>query len=350
MMRRLTVLLAIVLLGSGLSACGGRGGTHVTAEFRDSAGLFVGNDVGVLGVKVGKVVKIDPAGPLVKVTLDIDPDIKIPADAGAVIVSRSVATDRYVELTPVYDSGPTMRAGTIIPLTHTRNPVEFDDLLHSINELTDSVAGPDGKSSALGDVLSVGAQVLDGNGKRIAQTVTDLAGALESVNGGSGDAEDIIKNLDTLTHALATNDKTVRDFSDNVADATQMLDDEHVSMQQTFDALSAMLKKVAAFAREHRAEIGSQLDEITSLSRKLLTHQQQLGETLETIPLMMQNVERSVGSDDRLTMKIRPGDLLPGATAAQALCNEFPAGVCDQVDFKSIPLFGILNLLAGVEK
>ena len=34
----------------------------ISADFSDSAGLFVGNDVGVRGVKIGRVTKIEPKG------------------------------------------------------------------------------------------------------------------------------------------------------------------------------------------------------------------------------------------------------------------------------------------------
>ena len=350
MIKRLASLLALVLLVSGLSSCGTGGGMTVTAQFRDAAGLFVGNDVGVLGVKVGTVKKIDPAGKIVNVTLQIDSGVRIPSNAGAVIVSRSVATDRYVELTPVYDSGAAMAPGTTIAIAKTRTPIEFDQLLGSIDELTSTVAGPDPKSSAFSDVITVLAGTLRGNGPRIAQTVKDLNSALEAVDGGSGDAAEILGNLDTLTKALATNDKAVRDFSDNVTDATTMLNDEHVLLGQTFDALAAMLKKVAAFSKEHRAEIGSQIDDITSISKTLLKHQGEFAETLETMPLLLQNVQKAVDSDGRLTFKVRPGDLIPGKVAAGEMCDELPSGLCDQLDLQNSSLFDILNLLTGVKK
>lgn len=349
MNRRAVVPVFVAVLGLVMSACGGSGGaTTVTAQFRDAAGLFVGNDVGVLGVRVGKVIRIEPVGRLVDVSLEIDPGVKVPADAGAVIVSRSVATDRYVELTPVYDGGRTLRSGATIAASRTRNPVEFDQVLATVDELAAAVAGPDGKASALQDLVAVGSDVLEGNGKRIARTVKDLGAALDAFNGGSADAAAVLDNLDELTSTLAANDRTVRAFADQATEATDLLDDDHVLLEQTFDALSAMLRKVAAFVREHRAEIGSQLDDITTLSRTLLTHQEQLSELVETMPLMMQNIDRAVDDDNRLTMKLRPTELVPGAIAAKALCGELPDRVCDGVDFSSITLFSILDRLSGV--
>jgi phospholipid/cholesterol/gamma-HCH transport system substrate-binding protein len=109
------VSLALAMaLAFGLSGCSPLLGDKmkVTALMADSAGLFVGNDVGILGVPVGTVTSIKPEGTHVRVTMSVDSDHPIPADAGAVVVARSVATDRYVELTPVYHSvrrWPTVR-------------------------------------------------------------------------------------------------------------------------------------------------------------------------------------------------------------------------------------------------
>ena len=108
----LSVVLMLTASCSSLPFSGGK--MEVTAYFEDSAGLFVGNDVGILGVTVGKITSIEPDGDQVKVTMEVDDDYDVPADAGAVVVARSVATDRYVELTPVYRKGPKMEDGAEI--------------------------------------------------------------------------------------------------------------------------------------------------------------------------------------------------------------------------------------------
>src|SRR5689334_12832883 len=112
-MRRILSVLVVVTVLFGVGGCapsfGGK--MKITALMKDSAGLFVGNDVGILGVPVGTVTAIKPDGDHVRVTMEIDKDQAVPADAGAVVVARSVATDRYVELTPVYHSGPRMKGG-----------------------------------------------------------------------------------------------------------------------------------------------------------------------------------------------------------------------------------------------
>jgi len=105
-------------------------------QFQDAVGLFVGNDVAVLGLKVGSVTAIRAEGTHVLVDMSIDPGVKLPANVGAVTMSPSVVTDRRVELTPVFRGGPTMRDGDLIPMDRTHVPVEIDRLFTAADRLT----------------------------------------------------------------------------------------------------------------------------------------------------------------------------------------------------------------------
>ena len=348
MHRPVAVVLAVVATLAMLTGCGGSGATTVTAQFSDSAGLFEGNDVGVLGVRVGEVMSITPRGDHVDVALRIDPGVKIPADAGAVVVSRSVATDRYVELTPVYDSGPVLTSGTVLEQSRTRSPVEFDELQASLQRITKELSGPDGKATPVNDILDVSAKTLDGNGQAIADGLHDLAEALDATNAASGDAVGTVKNLDTLTAALADNDRLVRRFTGEIAEATDMLDDEHESLEKTFDALAAMVRAVTKFSRDHRADIGDQVDDITAIVRSLVDNRAQLAKMIEHLPLMAQNVGGAIDDKGRLNFRTRPGDLLPGDAAFKILCSELPEGSCDGFKAGATSLFHLLELFAGV--
>ncbi len=346
--RLITALIAAAVPLGLVSACAGSSGTTVTAQFQDAAGLFAGNDVGVLGVRVGEVTEITPRGKYVDVQLQIDDGVKIPADAAAVVVSRSVATDRYVELTPVYDSGAVLSSGAVIGPDRTRSPVEFDALLSSLRRISDDLAGPDRDAKPVNDLLEVLSKNLDGNGATMAKGLHDLATTLEDTNAASGDIEGNLKNLDVLTAALADNDALVRRFTRDVADATEMLDDEHESVEATFDALSAMVREVTKFARKHRQDISTQIDDMTAVVKAMVENRRRLSQLVETFPLMLQNVDRAIDDKDRLNFLTRPADLLPGTAAFQVLCSNFPPGTCDGLEAGAATLFDLLARLAGV--
>ena len=85
----------------------------ITAYFPTATAIYPGDEVRVSGVKVGTIDSIKPEGTQTKMTLKVDRDVPIPADAKAVIVAQNLVAARYVQLTPAYRSGdgPTMGDG-----------------------------------------------------------------------------------------------------------------------------------------------------------------------------------------------------------------------------------------------
>ncbi|HEX7716497.1 MAG TPA: MCE family protein, partial [Marmoricola sp.] len=241
--RKQTVLRLLVVLATlvGLSGCTPvLGGTMtVTALMADSAGLFVGNDVGVLGVPVGKVTSIKPEGTHVRVTMSIDSDQPVPADAGAVVVARSVATDRYVELTPVYHSGPRMKDGAVIPEPQTRTPVDFDEVLEALDTFTSGIAGSKGTSDAIANILREGSRAVDGKGELFNEAITSLGGAVNSISGQREDIAGTVKALDTLTSTIESNQQLTEDFVHQVSRASRLLADERTNFRSALRSLSS---------------------------------------------------------------------------------------------------------------
>ncbi len=99
------IIVALVVAGAIVMFSGDGGDKTLTAYFPRTVSLYEGSDVRVLGVAVGKIESVTPEGTRVKVVVKYDGDIKVPADAQAVIISPSIVGDRYVQLTPVYDGG-----------------------------------------------------------------------------------------------------------------------------------------------------------------------------------------------------------------------------------------------------
>jgi phospholipid/cholesterol/gamma-HCH transport system substrate-binding protein len=132
----------------------GRNGTRITAYFDKTVGVYSGSEVKVLGIGVGKIDSVTPQGDRVRVEMTVEDGIEIPANVEAVVVAPSLVSDRYVQLTPAYESGPLMKSGTVIPLDRTATPVELDDLTASVNDLATAL-GPNGanKNGAVSNVL-----------------------------------------------------------------------------------------------------------------------------------------------------------------------------------------------------
>ena len=91
----------------------------VVAYFPDTLALDTGDRVQIMGVKVGSIDAIEPAGDKMKVTFHYDSKFKVPANATASILNPSLVASRDIQLSPPYTGGPVMasrrrRGGLII--------------------------------------------------------------------------------------------------------------------------------------------------------------------------------------------------------------------------------------------
>jgi phospholipid/cholesterol/gamma-HCH transport system substrate-binding protein len=80
---------------------GGRGGRALEAVFDEVGGLSPGAPVVVGGVKIGKVkgIRLDP-DLRARVVLDVDPEVPLPRDTSASILTTGVLGDQYIALEP----------------------------------------------------------------------------------------------------------------------------------------------------------------------------------------------------------------------------------------------------------
>lgn len=322
--------LAALLATAGCSPLGG-GDLEVTVVLDDSAGLFVGNEVGILGVPVGSITAIEPHGKVVHARVELDPGTDVPASAGAVVVSRSVATDRYLELTPAFGDGPRLQDGDRIPLARTRTPVEFDEVLASLDQFSDGLLGEQGDAAALEELLGSGADVLRGRGAELNETVRDLAVAAAGISGHRGDIAGTVRNLDGLTATLADNSDLVDAFIESITAATDLFADEREAFGRSLRALSRALESVAGFVEDNRDLLRAGVPRLTTVLDRILERTDELEETLEVLPLALDNIGRAIGDNDRLDVKIPLTDLSPSHEVTDFVCARLPNDLCQHL-------------------
>jgi virulence factor Mce-like protein len=268
----------------------GQSGTKITAYFAKTVGVYSGSEVKVLGVGVGRITSVTPQGDRVRVEMTVDDGVEIPANAEAVVVAPSLVSDRYVQLTPAYESGPLMKSGTVIPLDRTATPVELDDLTASVNELATAL-GPGGanKDGALSNVLDTAAANLAGNGELFNQTIQQLSQASATLADSRGDLFTTVDNLSTFTATLAESDAQVRDFNDKLADVSGYLADDRDELGTALNSLGVALTDVQAFIANNKDLISSNVDKLTGVTQALVDQRAAIAEILDVAPLAMSN-------------------------------------------------------------
>ncbi len=209
---------------------------RISADFENVAGLYAGNDVAILGVPVGRVDTVTARGSYVEVTMSIDKDVKVPADAIAALVSPQLITNRHVELAPAYEgTGPVLADGAHIPLEHTRTPVELDRILENFDQLGRALKGDNESGPMASRVLF---PLLDGNGDKLRETLDAMSSAFEVSLANGDQISNTIVKLNEITQIIAENDQTVRDFSGRLTEMVQLMGDQAPGLQAVLTQLN----------------------------------------------------------------------------------------------------------------
>lgn len=324
----------------------------VTADFGYVNGIFAGSTVTVLGVPVGTVTEVAPRGTTVRVTLSMPDDVQLPADANAYVLNPSVISDRHVELGPTYRGGPLLEDGAQIPVERTHAPIDFDGLMGSISTLTDALGGKDGQT---GDLVTDAANGWRGRGEQFNTAITNLSTATGVVGARAEDIGALVENLNTLMTALDARQVSL----DSLVRGLGELGDEWSAQQIDIGAplrdLRVVLDQMNTFVAGHGDDVGAIAGNAAALGDVLAANQSGLAEFMDVVPLLMQNLSRSVGDDDRGRIRLNVSTALTQFAVAEPLCRRYPmplctgAGLTNPISFPvsaSDPL-GIVSAITG---
>ncbi|MGH3587012.1 MAG: MCE family protein, partial [Pseudonocardia sp.] len=340
-----TGLLAVVavLVASGLYVVLQAPSRMITAYFTSATGVFEDNSVRVLGVPVGDVVEIAPEGTRVRVEMRIDdPELKLPADAKAVVVSPSLVTGRYVQLTPTWSGGAELQSGAVIPIDRTAVPLGVDDLARTATELSEAL-GPNGLNAdgALSDALDVAAANLDGNGEALGDTIRNLGELSGTLADSREELFGTVTELQSFVSNLAANDAEVREFNTRLEDVAGFLADERGDLGTAVRELSIALGDVADFVRDNRELVHSNVDRLKDVAAVLADQKEALAEVLDVAPAALGNLALSYNGSS-------------GTLDTRALINEltlpYPVLVCQVLLKRGIqPPEGLPDLAKNCE-
>ncbi|GAA4063445.1 MCE family protein [Actinomadura miaoliensis] len=197
----LVTVVATALGGYALAARPLRAeGTRLTAEF-GRAGQGLGGDapVKIRGVTVGSVerTELTPAG-RARLTLRLDPGVRVPASATASIEPASAFGPKFVNLVPGSGewTGPFLASGAVI--ARTSAPQDLSDLLAQADATLRAV-----DATEVSTIVRTLAQGLDGQGGRLRATIDQTATLTDVAHRRRGEARRFLGDAADLAGALA---------------------------------------------------------------------------------------------------------------------------------------------------
>jgi phospholipid/cholesterol/gamma-HCH transport system substrate-binding protein len=285
------LVLAGIVGGSIALASGGGGSRHLTAYFSRTIGLYQGNDVRILGVRVGTIDKITVQGTRVRVQMSYDDKYKLPADVQAVIIPPSVVSDRYVQLTPAYTGGQMLADKAVLDTDRTQVPLEFDEVFRNLDQLNRAL-GPEGanKHGALSRLINISAKNLNGNGQVLNGALKQFSAAISTLAGSRTDLFSTVRQLQQFTTTLAANDGGVRALNSNLSKVGGQLAGERKDLGAALSNLATALQLVNSFVADNRSSLTGDIHGLTKVTNVLTTEKEAVKEIIDMAPFALSNL------------------------------------------------------------
>ncbi|OWY80680.1 MCE family protein [Rhodococcus rhodochrous] len=324
----------------------------VHADFEYVNGIYVGSTVAVLGVEVGTVTDIEPQGTSVRVTMTVPDEVTLPEDVSAYVMSPAIISERYVELGPAYDGGPTFADGGVIPKDRSHSPIDIDNMLDSLSTIIETM-GPD--NADLGAVLTSGADVWEGRGAAFHDAIADLAAATGVVGASTEDFALLVENLSTLLRALDERSVGLDSMVTDLSALAAVWEESDLDVTEPLQQLQVVFDEVDTFVAQHQESFGAISDNLKVIGDTLGENPQGLAEFMDLVPLMMENLTDTIGPDGRGRIRLNISTALTQFAVAAPLCAEHPLPLCTGAGFTnpiSFPIsasdpLGIVSAVTG---
>lgn len=204
---------------------------EIHIPFNEATQLAEQSDVRISGVSVGKVQSIEesPNGQRALATVDVeDRYAPIPRGTRAILRTKTLLGETYVELTPGPSHGPTLHDGETLPLANVAESVQLDEIFRTFNTPTraafrewmqQAAVAIEGQGVGLSNAFAELDptftdvdrlfRVLDTQRLAVRQLFSNGAVALHALRGREGQLADLIRSSNAVFQTTAARDRDI---------------------------------------------------------------------------------------------------------------------------------------------
>ena len=277
-------ILAALLVGStvALTGCqaGGIGalplpGTQgrsagsytVKVELADASELYPNSRVMVDNVDVGTVTQVRVQGWHAELTVSLNHDVNLPANAVATVGQTSLLGAKHLALEPPIGTAPQGRlaGGATIPLTQSHNYPETEDVLASVSLLLNG-GGLQQVQTITGELNKA---LGDGRDEQVRQSLQQLNTFMGTLDRQKDDIVDALNGLDRLGVQAQQHNQVIADVLTQLPTALQTLNQERTSLTNALGSLSNFSDAATGTVNDVRDTLTRNLQNLTPVLQGL---------------------------------------------------------------------------------
>jgi phospholipid/cholesterol/gamma-HCH transport system substrate-binding protein len=265
------------------------GGCQVSADFKDSGGIFTDAEVTYRGVTVGQVgaLHLTKQGIRVDLKLDDCSSPKIPANSIAIVADRSVVGEQYVNLvvpTGVTPSPQQIRAKSRIgTLATNKIPVAAQTLLVNLDQFVNSVPLDD-----LRTVVTELGQALNNRGGDL-QNLLDATNALLKTANDPSNVSATVALIEQSSSVLQTQldeQQPLASFTHSLNLLSGQLKASDPDIRRLLDNGPTDLATVTKLINDNKTDLGMTLANLATVGDLLVRRLPGIEEILELYPAL----------------------------------------------------------------
>jgi phospholipid/cholesterol/gamma-HCH transport system substrate-binding protein len=242
---------------------------EITAKFADVLDLVPQAAVRVNDVPVGSVsaIKLDPKDHWVAdVTLRINGDVKLPANATATLNQSSLLGEKFVQLVaPATGEGTgSLKNGAVIELNHTSRNVEVEEVLGALSMLLNG-----GGVQQLQTINKEINNATRGNEEQLRAMLANVNTLVTGLDAHSGDITKAIDGLNRLAGTLNQQRDQIAGVIDNIGPGLQVLNQQRDQLVAMLSALKNLSGVTIDTLNRSKADLVADLQALTPTLQKL---------------------------------------------------------------------------------
>lgn len=273
-MRAMRAVAAAVVVFAATSGCAWRGlnslplpgtagrgpGSYtIQAQLPDVRTIEPNSRVQVDDVTVGTVTKIERQGWHALLTMSIDGDVELPANATATVGQSGLLGSLHVELAPPTDAAPQGRLqdGSLIPLASAGRYPSSEQMLSAISLLLNG-----GGVGQIDDITESLSTALAGHEQDLRSLIEQLDRFTRSVD---DQADDIIatgESLNALAGQFAGEKPVVDRALDTIPGALRVIEDQRQTLVDALDQLGKFSALVADSTKQTKDSLIAELEDL----------------------------------------------------------------------------------------
>ncbi|MGA4864392.1 MCE family protein [Streptomyces lavendulocolor] len=210
---------------------------EITAEFADVLSLAPQSAVKVNDVAVGRVTRIalDRSDWTATVTMKVDGDVRLPANAYAHLEQSSLLGEKYIQLTAPRTARGTLGDGARIPLDRTNRNPEVEEVFGALSMLLNG-----GGIQQLRTITTELGTALRGNEPRVRSLLERLNTLVASLDGNKSAITAALDGVNRLSATLATRERDVDTVLTGLSPGLKVLERQRGSLLTMLRALDTL--------------------------------------------------------------------------------------------------------------